>query len=213
MDKQRALLDTVVALASQTLEVDAIELSTNVNIQELGFNSVSLVSFVEKVSSALDDDVHPGVFFEHSTLDAFTAYLLEHKADAVDKHLSQAAPGDIWNSVQAEMSAGAAQPYVAAQPMRSAPAEKMPKGPIPQDVPVIIGGGIGGMLISRALSRKKIRHVLIGSSQLGDTPKLGESMTVNCGTWVAAACDPTMNRLRAKRLCQAYSVMTRIGSW
>ena len=54
------------------------------------------------------------------------------------------------------------------------------KKPLPQNVPVIVGGGIGGMLISRALCKKNIHHVLVGSSQLGDTPKLGESMTEAC---------------------------------
>lgn len=198
MDKQQALLNRIVQMAGDTLAVDAREIAADVNIQELGFTSVSLVSFVEKVSAALDDDVHPGVFFEHATLSAFTGYLLEHKADAVDKLFAapasdgaaaatQPAPAadgakadaDMWQALEAEMSAGS-PPQANKDPAPAQPVEKMRKGPIPQNLPVIIGGGIGGMLISRALSKKNIRHVLIGSAQLGDTPKLGESMTEAC---------------------------------
>lgn len=203
MDKQQALLNKIVTLASETLVIDARELSTDVNIQELGFTSVSLVSFVEKVSAILDDDIHPGVFFEHQTLAAFAGYLLEHKADAVEKamkaehmkskdmnHANMQTPAavafmggkddDVWSAMASEMLAGTAKPSPSMPATPTMPATKGSRGPIPQNVPVIIGGGIGGMLISRALIKKKIRHVLIGSSQLGDTPKLGESMTEAC---------------------------------
>jgi flavin-dependent dehydrogenase len=178
MDKQRALRDTVITLASETLSITAGEIATGVNIQDLGFNSVLLVAFVEKVSAALDDDIHPGIFFEHSTLDAFTEYLLEHKCDKVDQYLSMMA-ADMARAIPAPASAamdGAGK--IPAQP--AGPLTKGTRGDIPQNVPVIIGGGIGGMLISRALCRKNIRHVLVGSPQLGDTPKLGESMTEAC---------------------------------
>ncbi len=199
-DQPKMLLDKLLALASQTLNVDVHELSPKVNIQELGFTSVSLVSFVEKVSAWLDDDVHPGVFFEHSTLDAFAGYLAQHKADAVQRALTMAgkpAPAkaaaampeatqdtDVWKALEIE-AARMDKPLhdtIGATPSRpaTAPVNGPGHGPVPQDVPVIIGGGIGGMLISRALSKKGIKHVLVGSVQLGDTPKLGESMTEAC---------------------------------
>ncbi|MFP5391496.1 MAG: hypothetical protein ACLGI6_08120, partial [Gammaproteobacteria bacterium] len=149
----------------------------------------------EKVSAALDDDVHPGVFFEHSTLDAFTGYLLENKLDAVDKYLAMMeadmarvipaasdtpADGDVWKALEAEMTSASAPMDKPAMLDRAPAAQPASAGPIPQNIPVIVGGGIGGMLISRALIKKGIRHVLVGSAQLGDTPKLGESMTEAC---------------------------------
>ncbi|MET0323078.1 MAG: phosphopantetheine-binding protein [Duganella sp.] len=173
MNKHSALRDTIVTLAGETLGVGAFDIATGVNIQDLGFNSVLLVSFVEKVSAALDDDIHPGVFFEHATLDAFVGYLVEHKSDKVDRHLSMVA-ADMARAMPAPATVdGGGQPH-------PRPLTRGTRGEIPQDVPVIIGGGIGGMLISRALCRKHIRHVLVGSPQLGDTPKLGESMTEAC---------------------------------
>lgn len=192
MDDMKTMRSKVVDIASEVLQVNARDLDTTVNIQELGFSSVTLVSFVERVSALLDEDVHPGVFFEHATLDAFTGYLLEHKADAVKKFLATSTTsgagseppmakttttvdGDVWQAFAAEVSAST----TADAPTATASAT-MDKGPIPQNVPVIMGGGIGGMLISRALIRKGIQHVLVGSSQLGDTPKLGESMTEAC---------------------------------
>lgn len=200
MDEQMKLANKVVALASETLNVDARDIATNVNIQELGFASVTLVSFVEKVSAFLDDDVHPGVFFEHSSLDAFVGYLLEHKGESVRKALAmesgqmaakepmeEAMPaavkqdGDVWQRFEQEvLNEAKAKGSMTHDPAMPEKATQTNKGPIPQNVPVIMGGGIGGMLISRALCRKGIHHVLIGSSQLGDTPKLGESMTEAC---------------------------------
>lgn len=188
------LVDKIVSMASETLGVDARDIATNVNVQELGFTSVSLVSFVEKVSAFIDDDVHPGVFFEHATLDAFMGYLLEHKADAVRKALASAGNGagpavaattpaatdEVWKQFErdtldkARDDKGMRNEVAMPKPARTA------NGSAPQNVPVIMGGGIGGMLISRALCRKGIHHVLVGSSQLGDSPKLGESMTEAC---------------------------------
>lgn len=177
MDKQRALRDTVITLAGEALGVAPGDIATGVNIQDLGFNSVLLVGFVEKVSAALDDDIHPGVFFEHATLDAFTGYLLEHKSDKVDQYLSMMA-ADMARAIPAP--AAAPMDAQAQHTAQARPLTRGTHGEIPQNVPVIIGGGIGGMLISRALCRKNIRHVLVGSPQLGDTPKLGESMTEAC---------------------------------
>ena len=45
----------------------------------------------------------------------------------------------------------------------------------------------------------------------GSALKLGASMIVNCGV-TSAADSSMMNRLRAKRLCHAYSVITRTGT-
>ncbi len=45
------------------------------------------------------------------------------------------------------------------------------------DRPVIIGAGIGGMTVSRALSNAQIAHILIGSPP-DDTPRPGESLNL-----------------------------------
>lgn len=191
MDHPRhMLIEKLREFAGATLSLPAAELSPTVNIQELGFTSVSLVGFVEKVSAWLEDDVHPGVFFEHATLDGFAGYLLENKAGAVDRALgkvpmtappagpSAGAQPDVWKAFETEASAKAPMP-VKSGPV-DGPVNGPAHGPIPQDLPVIIGGGIGGMLISRALCRKDIPHVLVGSAQLSDSPRLGESMTEAC---------------------------------
>ena len=106
-----ALVAKVIELAAMTLSVPASDVSAKVNIQELGFSSVSLVTFVEKVSAWLGEDVHPGVFFEHATLDAFVDYLLENKAAAVESALAGAPKAamkeepDVWQALEAEASA------------------------------------------------------------------------------------------------------------
>lgn len=45
-----------------------------------------------------------------------------------------------------------------------------------ESMPVIIGTGITGMAISRALSQKKIKHLAIGTLPHPSRPKLGESL-------------------------------------
>ena len=44
-----------------------------------------------------------------------------------------------------------------------------------QDIPVILGGGLGGLLISKSLSHQKIAHVLVGQGPPDERPRLGES--------------------------------------
>ena len=159
------------------------------------FTSVELVKLVEKVSEVLNEEVHPGVFFQNETLEKFVDYLFEHKSDAASRYLSQLekdstvvkpestpmketetdkkreksedSSGQGWASLETDFL------NVYATDTNS----NTNTDDIPQNVPVIVGSGIAGMLISRELSRKSIPHILIGKPLLGDSPKLGESMT------------------------------------
>ncbi len=190
--RQTMLTATVIEMAASTLDLPVREVSASANIQEIGFTSISLVNFVEKVSALLGEDVHPGVFFEHSTLESFVGYLLEHKGAAVERAFAGSGVAalietDVWAALESEAAgsmekpaAQAARPMMATKPKTAGPVNGPGHGPIPQDVPVVIGGGVGGMLISRALCKKQIAHVLVGSAQLSDSPKLGESMTEAC---------------------------------
>lgn len=53
-----------------------------------------------------------------------------------------------------------------------------PKFDVQQPLPVIIGTGLTGMVVSRTLSQKGIQHVLIGTRVDSTTPKLGESLNI-----------------------------------
>ena len=196
MNKEQKMLAHIVEMAGAVLSLDKQDIAPDVPIQNLGFTSVELVKFVDKISEAIAEEIHPGVFFEYSTLSAFTDYLLIHKAQAIDAYLmgisdtadspsptvaskapSRESDGEAvftdadWAALERGVLAD-----VASAPSPDA-ADQRPSGELPQGVPVIIGGGIAGMLISRKLSQKDIPHVIIGRPMLGDSPKLGESMT------------------------------------
>jgi len=133
------LIDDVANDAAALLEVEAKHLDTEAEINELGFDSISITKFARQTSEKFSVVIHPGVFFEYTTLAAFAAYLLRKHGDAV-------------------------RSFYHAKPIVNTPK------------PVIIGAGITGMCISRALSKQGIEHIMLGDPSVNDTPKLGESM-------------------------------------
>ena len=203
MNDRKVLVQWLTRLAAETLQMPPAEIDPTVHIQDLGFNSTHLIAMVDALSAELAEEIHPGVFFEHTSLDAFGGYLLDEKADLVKPQLARlrqsgvAAPmdsrvknghghtagngnggsvagtpvaakegGDVWATIDARFF-----------DTSSAAAPAMDQSAAAESVPVVIGGGLAAMLISRKLTEKKIRHLIVGKPLLGDTPKLGESMT------------------------------------
>ena len=197
MNDQKMLVTWLTRLAAETMQMPAAEIDPAVHIQDLGFNSTHLINLVDKLSGELGEEIHPGVFFEHTSLEAFAGFLLAEKMEISSRQL-------------ARLTAAASAPMAARPPMNGngnghghGAAKEMPKtggdawstidarffdtSVIPElpmtrpamaeGVPVVMGGGIAAMLISRKLTEKKIRHIIVGKPILGDTPKLGESMT------------------------------------
>ncbi len=185
MTQQQVVLDHVVSIVANVLGLDAHRVLTDVHIQKLGFTSVELIKFVDHLAEVLDEDIHPGIFFEYTTLEMFTAYLMEHQADALSRTLLRATPPNTCTvSAVAFTEKGAAcsddDGWAAIEAAFLNESARSTDSAVPDSIdgiPVIIGGGIGGMVISRSLSQRGISHVLIGTPLLGDTPKLGESMT------------------------------------
>src|SRR5688572_6209522 len=88
MEKTNVLLDRIVAMTAAALDVETSGIKTDIHIQNLGFTSIELVKLTDLLSEALGEEIHPGVFFEYTTLERFQSYLLEEKADAVAKYLA-----------------------------------------------------------------------------------------------------------------------------
>jgi flavin-dependent dehydrogenase len=137
----------VIHQAAELLKVPAQDLNPAREIIELGFNSGIALQFAHGVSTKFEITIHPGIFFEYTTLKAFSDYLLDVHQDAVRAHYD---PSSASSSVKTSKET--------------------------EKVPVIIGTGITGLLISRALTKEKIHHVMLGDPMISDTPKLGESM-------------------------------------
>lgn len=145
------LTEEVVNDVKQLLVLDEGQEILDLEVPELGFSSIVLTQFADTLSKKFDITIHPGVFFEYTTLRAFIDYLLEEHGQTLKNHYG---------------SATGAVPLLANVKTTS----------MNKEVPVIIGAGITGMCISRALSKQKIHHVMIGNLMVDDTPKLGESM-------------------------------------
>ncbi len=192
MNKEKKMLDRIVGMVYTILSVDTTQIKTDIPIQDLGFTSVELVKLVDKLSSALNDEIHPGIFFEHDTLEKLNTYLFANKTETTEAYLarmenpdsSSPLPLEVNNTkentinetdwMSLEVDSLFEDPNTAPPKTQ---VKEMAQGNLPQQVPVIIGGGIAGMLISRKLSRKKIAHIIIGKPMLEDSPRLGESMT------------------------------------
>ena len=195
MDK-KALRQEVVMMVGEILNLEARDVGVDTPLQDLGFDSALLVALVDKLSDALDEEIHPGIFLEHTTINAFLAYLIEHKHDAASSLLKKSSSRTVEKVApnrSADANGGSAlnggewgefeKLFLDPQHGPAHQRESATSGPehgsagLPNKVPVIIGGGISAMLISHKLSEKAIPHVVIGPPQTGDTPKLGESMT------------------------------------
>jgi len=220
MKDQEMLVKWLVDLTAETLRIPGAEIDPSVHIQDLGFNSTHLIGLVDRISAALGEEVHPGVFFEHTSLEAFAGYLLVERPDLAARQLealrrascparmdikeahavanghakdqsngranghpsahapscppgcrgedqgSQDPSADAWSSVDSRFFDTASRSAVSGSQARSL-----------DGLPVVVGGSIGAMLISRKLIEKRIHHVIVGLPTLGDSPKLGESMT------------------------------------
>jgi acyl carrier protein len=203
--RKDTLLQHIRKLVSETLEIPEPEVDVNAHLQDIGFTSVLLVNLVDKISEALNEDIHPGLFLEHTSIYAFSNYLLEQKPEWVNRYLGDKASDNILANNDESLPDFEKMAYE--QQMRETEdnqgwqnAEKLFFGQdkttdktaskhqpasqsqtnarsLPDNVPVLIGGGISAMLISHRLSEQNIDHLVIGPPQLGDSPKLGESMT------------------------------------
>lgn len=138
----------VLQQAAELLSVPVSELNPAREIIELGFNSTIALNFAHGISAIYDVTIHPGIFFEYTSLNAFIDYLLDVHQQALRDHYQPQAQ----SKATAETS------------------------PALEPIPVIIGTGITGLMISRALTKAQIHHVMVGDPMIGDTPKLGESM-------------------------------------
>lgn len=113
----------------------------------------------EKLTNWLIEDlgleINPGLLFEKNTLNL----LFEHIKNNIDESVFE------LNKVHIEESKLAKEHSF----------DVIDK--LDQDkIPIVVGSGISGMLISKKLSSMKINHIILGDKKNGDSPILGESM-------------------------------------
>lgn len=70
--------------------------------------------------------------------------------------------------------------------------------------PAIIGAGLTGLLISLALSRARIGHILIGGPPPADGPRLGESLSVEATLYFLAEYPELADCFYKKQFATAY---------
>ncbi len=188
MEKNEIILNYLMRSACEALGKD-INVESASHIQDLGFDSKTLVIFCDLVSSALHEEIHPGVFFEYETLELFANYLLEYKGESVERLVAvlakdracetsttpatnsvKAAEDDVWKTFDLENGDLSVTNVEHGNSQTAMGGEA-------NGIPVIIGGGISGMLISHSLCKAGVPHVIVGKPEIGDSPKLGESMT------------------------------------
>ncbi|MCC8366060.1 hypothetical protein J8V57_07160 [Xenorhabdus sp. PB61.4] len=188
VNEKNNLLDSLKTIAKEILQQSG-DISTEAHIQDLGFDSKSLVIFTDKISGVLDKEVHPGVLFEFTTLEKFADYLMNYQTSAAKRFLTALSSPTLTEETLTKETLTAGKVCLSQGNENScqktcsskntndlAYMTGMTRG-IEQNIPVIIGGGIAGMLISYQLSQEKIPHIIVGKPEIGDMPKLGESMT------------------------------------
>ncbi|KMW74677.1 hypothetical protein TI10_02610 [Photorhabdus luminescens subsp. luminescens] len=178
MNEKNVLLESLKTIVKEVLQRNG-DISAEAHIQDLGFDSKLLVTFTDKISYILDEEIHPGVLFEFTTLDKFADYLITYQMPAVKQFLTASSSVALIekkeNVFQEDENAG--QSACCLKNMVDVAYMEGMSRDTKQHLPVIIGGGIASMLISHQLIQDKIPHIVVGKPEIGDTPKLGESMT------------------------------------
>ena len=67
---------------------DEEDIDLDEDIQELGFDSAKLTAFAEQLSTSMDVELSPGLFFEYNTLGGVVEYLNKYHADKVKELLA-----------------------------------------------------------------------------------------------------------------------------
>jgi polyketide synthase PksN len=76
---------TIIELLCATLRLRPDDVDFDVEVSEFGFDSVTLTSFVAELNGRLNLKLNPAIFYEHTTLDSFSRYILDELGEAPAK--------------------------------------------------------------------------------------------------------------------------------
>lgn len=83
---QKALQRRLTAIVADIVQMPVGDLDADAELQSFGFDSLMLTDLANQLNAAFKLDVMPTVFFEHTTLNRLTAYLVENHAGVLAKH-------------------------------------------------------------------------------------------------------------------------------
>ncbi|NSL86223.1 SDR family NAD(P)-dependent oxidoreductase [Chitinophaga sp. Mgbs1] len=92
---EEAIEQDLKAIAGQLLEIAADKLDHRENLADLGFDSVRLTAFANRINAHYNIEITPALFFAHPTLEKLTAYFLNAYKETVTAFYAQpAVPAD-----------------------------------------------------------------------------------------------------------------------
>ena len=89
---RRELQAELMRVASRLLTLPAGNLRSDVELNDLGFDSISYAVFADQLNETYGLQLTPTVFYEHSTLERFTRHLLDRHHDTLAAHFDVQAP-------------------------------------------------------------------------------------------------------------------------
>ncbi|MCP4130784.1 MAG: SDR family NAD(P)-dependent oxidoreductase [bacterium] len=91
----RSLLqEDLVTLVCAILKLEREDVDINEEMSHYGFDSVSLTEFANSVNEKCNLDVTPALFFEYSSIDRLTVYLLEQYTEILQQRYPVYSPGE-----------------------------------------------------------------------------------------------------------------------
>lgn len=72
----KKLQQSIINLVADTVELDANSIDIHTNIEEYGLDSISVTTLLLKLKNMYKIEISPGLFFEYSTIDKFSKYLM-----------------------------------------------------------------------------------------------------------------------------------------
>ncbi|MCX5359786.1 ACP S-malonyltransferase [Streptomyces sp. NBC_00124] len=90
-----ALLRDLRGTVADVLKVEPSAVRPEAELSALGFDSIRLIEFADRLRRDLGVDLTPSVFFEHFTLEAFAGHLLTEHRDLVTARHPEAEPEEV----------------------------------------------------------------------------------------------------------------------
>jgi polyketide synthase PksM len=92
-DLLQATQQWLISLFSRELKIDASKLDIDTPVQDYGVDSILLAQLLQQINQLVSGELDPSIFYEHTTIESFAAWLAGNYASSLSTALGTRLPG------------------------------------------------------------------------------------------------------------------------
>jgi polyketide synthase PksM len=92
-DLLQATQQWLISLFSRELKIDASKLDIDTPVQDYGVDSILLAQLLQQINKLVPGELDPSIFYEHTTIESFAAWLAGNYASSLSAALGTRPPG------------------------------------------------------------------------------------------------------------------------